>query len=465
MAATLQERLNYLVNYSSQLIFVGGDTLSSQTKALESFLFQQGENTEIAYIVAEPDTEISELRFDLCKQLLGHASQFYHRPLNECLASLNNFDGPVMIAITRAERMPKQLLQELWELVLQSRFAGNKQHLNVILFADKRWATEAKTWLPANNSGTPLLLSTQQASLYKAMPDAQQISTAHTHIKARALATTSELEHDIEQRPLASMGAFWAATTLIFICAFIGVTVWQKGDELSALFAPLSPESNETQTTQASTVSKQTHSEAEPQNKTQANSGFASHQTVLNWEQNKTAKTVRLNEPVLEVVAPTTAKTQNSEASNLPDEDLKSTELPTQNTRITNTQVSETAAYSNEEEALRILPNKQSLARSGSFKPNHFALQFAGFKNPTALAQFRKNNALESITTVYRTQRYGGDWYVLVHKPVYKTPTEARKALYALPNFATKSETFVKSTNAIIKELSLTNSKDTLSNP
>ena len=182
MTASLQERLNYLVNYSSQLIFVGGETLSSQTKALEGFLFQQGESTEIAYIAAEPDTEISDIRQQLCHQLLGETSHFYHRPLNECLASLNSFEGPVMIAITRAERLPKQLLQELWELVLQSRFAGNKQHLNVILFGDKQWAKKAKGKLPENSSGSPLLLSTQQASLYQADHDPMvQVTEDETH--------------------------------------------------------------------------------------------------------------------------------------------------------------------------------------------------------------------------------------------------------------------------------------------
>ena len=50
MQNELHERLEYLVNYSSQLIFVSGDSIAQQQKTLEAFVFQQHDDTEIAYL-------------------------------------------------------------------------------------------------------------------------------------------------------------------------------------------------------------------------------------------------------------------------------------------------------------------------------------------------------------------------------------------------------------------------------
>ena len=394
MAATLQERLNYLVNYSSQLIFVGGDSLASQTKALESFLFQQGENTEIAYVVAEPDADIADFRQQLCQQLLGQPSQFYHRPLNECLASLNSFAGPVMIAITRAEQIPRKLLQELWELVLQSRFAGNKQHLNVVLFADKSWAQEAKSWLPANNSGTPLLLSTQQASLYKAMPGEGQFDNLPTRLDNSLLADD---EHEIEQRPLVSMGAFWAAVILVFVCVFIGVAVWQKGDQISALFEPLDIQSSST--------------------------------LPVIPEETKTTVSVWQKKPEPEVNATVENTSPQPEIAI-----EKEPENPTYNAQPEPVQVA------------------QDTSVTTTLKAGLFAIQLAGFQDKALLERFVLENNLQSATQVYQTQRNGSPWFVIISKQLYSSAGEARNAIVGLPEFPSKNNVFIKSSDAIIKE-------------
>ena len=44
MLSELQHRLEHLVSYSSQLIFVSGDTIGQQQRTLEAFLSQQNEN-------------------------------------------------------------------------------------------------------------------------------------------------------------------------------------------------------------------------------------------------------------------------------------------------------------------------------------------------------------------------------------------------------------------------------------
>ena len=64
----------------------------------------------------------------------------FNRPLNQLLAPLNHHNGSILINIFQAEKLPNKLVKELWDLVLQSRFANNKQHLNVLLMGLSDWA-------------------------------------------------------------------------------------------------------------------------------------------------------------------------------------------------------------------------------------------------------------------------------------------------------------------------------------
>ena len=93
MVSQLHERLEHLVNYSSQLIFVSGDTIAQQHRNLESFLAQQDEQSEIAYVQLEAGMEDADLRRNVCSQLVGTSVNTYVRPFNELLHSLNQYDG------------------------------------------------------------------------------------------------------------------------------------------------------------------------------------------------------------------------------------------------------------------------------------------------------------------------------------------------------------------------------------
>ena len=153
-------RLEHLVSYSSQLIFVSNDKISQQSKIVEAFLGEQSENTEVAIIDAKQTTFLQDYRNQLFTQLIGgSATADFERPLNQLLSSLNEYAGPILIIVSHAENLPQKLLQELWELVLQSRFAANKQHLNVLLFAHSEWAEQARTWLPTSSENKPIQLN------------------------------------------------------------------------------------------------------------------------------------------------------------------------------------------------------------------------------------------------------------------------------------------------------------------
>ena len=248
MASELHSRLEYLVNYSSQLIFVSGDSIAEQQRTLESFVFQQSDNTELAFITAEPDMQVTDYRGTLCKQLLGQVVGSYIRPLNELLAGLNHHDGPVLITITQAQHIPNSFLQELWDLVLQSRFANNKQHLNVLLFGESDWAEQAKEWLPAKNTNTPLLISSQSVSTQQYSSDvdkllAERRAAFERYRQERGEAGAPPLTDNRLRSPW-----LWIGVTLVFLSCFVAIMGWQYGATMTTLFDPLN--SNEPSTAQ-----------------------------------------------------------------------------------------------------------------------------------------------------------------------------------------------------------------------
>jgi DamX protein len=158
-ASALQDRLDYLVSYASQLIFINGET-ANQSSVLDTYISGSPEQVEIALLTASPTTVLAQYREKIYRQLVSQTQNAdFNRPLNQLLVALNQHNGPLIISISKAENLPNKLLQELWELVLQSRFANNKQHLNVLLFAQGAWAKQARDQLQSSTGDKPLLLN------------------------------------------------------------------------------------------------------------------------------------------------------------------------------------------------------------------------------------------------------------------------------------------------------------------
>lgn len=161
MRNALHDRLEYLIAYSSQLIFVSGDTISQQQRTFEHFVFHQPDDTDIAMLTASSEMTLADYKRQICRQLQNTVVGSYIRPLSELLSASTSSSGSVLIAIVQAQHIPKELLQELWDSVQQSRSSQPSQHLNVLLFSESAWAQEAKKWLPSVNKDKPLLISSQ----------------------------------------------------------------------------------------------------------------------------------------------------------------------------------------------------------------------------------------------------------------------------------------------------------------
>ncbi|NVK56336.1 MAG: cell division protein DamX [Alteromonadaceae bacterium] len=475
MASELHSRLEYLVNYSSQLIFVSGDSIAEQQRTLESFVFQQSDNTELAFVTAEPKFAITDYRGTLCKQLLGQVVGSYVRPLNELLAGLNHHDGPVLITITQAQHIPDTFLQELWDLVLQSRFANNKQHLNVLLFGDTDWAEQAKQWLPAKNTSTPLLISSQSVSSSPFGSEldrmlAEKRASFEQYRRDKGALTAPSSSHNRLRSPW-----MWVGICLLFISSFVAILGWQYGTSLSTLFNPIETASNNVDlppsTEQVATaapsrtlsVVKQDEPDTQQSTVTPANTTTITAQPRVIDSYNDAIKSIP--------AAP--SKTQENNPGNT--EQVISAMNATPNAALpaknpTTAQVSPQKTLTGESEAQQ--PGAATSAPAPAvtnavataplpISDNRFIdadganywIQLAGMQDAQLANTYLSDNNLYAKVKIYQTQRYGGDWFVILWATPTATLSEARQMLAELPSFPGSNNAFIKRKRQIVAEL------------
>ncbi|WP_137168300.1 SPOR domain-containing protein [Salinimonas lutimaris] len=492
MHSQLHERLEYLVNFSSQLIFVSGDSVAQQQKTLEAFVFRQHDETEIAYLTAQPGMTTSDYRRQLCQQLLGQQVGSYVRPLTELLADLNNQSGPVLITLTQAEHLPDELLQELWDLVLQNRMADNHQHLNVLLFGQTRWAENAKQWLPAKNSDTPLLISSQSVMAEQVGSDldrliSQRRDAFHAHLAARTM-TDSESAYDAKNW-LAS-GWFWATIAIIFMLSFSALVSWQYGSEISALFSPIdepaepgpqrtapAPGSAYQQLTQpareipqvspATTISQPDTSAASATPDARVTSWKEAigsmHQKAapapttgdepraINDDQdNETRDTPDVAYPeinyrqAVSLMAQVRQTPPASSGQAVTQPAIDNTKVPDPDNTASNPELAADDNAIDNQELLTLL------------RADDYVIQLAGLKDYPLLSQFVTEHQLDDKIWIYQTRRYGGDWFVLLFKQPFASISDARNAIALLPDYPRKDQAFVKTGQQVISELNQT---------
>jgi DamX protein len=240
----LNNRLDYLISYSSQLVFVCTDKVKQQSQVVESFLGQQNEHTEIALLTANELTPLVSYRETLSNQLVPHTqSMDFNRPLNQLLASLNQHDGPILISISQADKLPERLVKELWELVLQSRFANNKQRLNVLLMGNSKWAEAAKANVGYKSKGQPILINSQ-------MPIVNSPPSESSELDRLVNSSRDKFSKRIQHRnkyfyvsqPIYKKWWVCALLGLTFFGVFAGLLYWQYPQQISSFIVSLSPE-------------------------------------------------------------------------------------------------------------------------------------------------------------------------------------------------------------------------------
>jgi len=478
----LHERLEYLVNYSSQLIFVSGESIAEQQKTLEAFVFQQHDDTEIAYLTAQDNMDVSDYRRQLCRQLLGQVVGSFVRPLNELLSDLNGHNGPILIAITQAQHLPDKLLQELWDLVLQSRFADNKQHLNVLLFANSAWAEKAKQWLPAKNTETPLIISSQ--SVMSEQPRFE--SDLDKMIASRREAFQAHLDNRQQENainfsnPLKSKWLY-IGILAVFLVTFSGLVYWQYGDKLASLFTPIDSDTNIANTPQAVPGSAYKHLLDDADASLPTDTDAPAVVEPLTTDATSTENAPENTKENIQQSSDVVAQGPSDAVTNMP-KDESATLVTDWKDAISNlennaTSVSSEQAISSSGENTTNAPNKEigsqpditTIASNAAqtdeettqqvegawISANEFAIQMLAMKDVAVLNDFLEENGLNAVSRTYKTQRYGGDWYVVVANQTYPSLDAARTAQTSLPNYPGKNNAFVKSGSQILSEIAL----------
>jgi DamX protein len=466
----LHERLEHLVNYSSQLIFVSGDTIAQQHRNLESFLAQQDEHAEIAYLQLEKDMEDPDLRRHVCRQLVDTSVNTYVRPFNELLHSLNQYDGPVLICITQAQLMSDAILHELWDLVLQSRFANNKAHLNVILFAETLWAETAQQYLPARNSSQPILLANESFSSL----DDNQGSELERLIAAKRAAFSERMSTRANglHLPVTVLRSPWFISAMVIMfCALFGSLVAMQYPEQVQRFAQIF------KSIDAPADSSVTEPDVSSQQEILAfaEAGGVNTQALLTEAMPATAEsTIIESSPLLDNVpglvmswsesqtqlqaAKQTLATETLAAASTAPSPVVAKPLAEQSQPITAQAITEqaTTTQAPAQTSVSAMIETQIMIDASmifSIPDDRFAIQLAGMSSAETLNDFIIANALEEQSWLCETQRYGGSWYVVLLNIDYSSIQEARRAVNSLPPEVQALSPFVKSISAIKNEI------------
>ena len=141
-----------------------------------------------------------------------------------------------MISVFQAEKMPIKLVKELWDLVLQSRFANNKQNLNVLLMGLSDWAESAKSSLGAKSKEQPIVLTSQIDIQPAKSHEFSDVESFIQDKRKKFAQRIKERSHKtFEAKPIYKK--WWMATllSLFFLVVFIGMLGWQYSEKVSAM--------------------------------------------------------------------------------------------------------------------------------------------------------------------------------------------------------------------------------------
>ena len=451
----LQNRLEHLVNYSSQLIFVSGDTIAQQQKSLEDFLSVQKENTEISYIDAQESMDASDYRRMICRQLMGQTVGSYVRPLKELLKELSNQPGPFLVCIKQSERLPNEFLQELWDWVVQSRKQSKQQHLNIILFGESKWAEQAKQWLPNKNSDKPVLLSNHSVPSTGFDPKALEnlMSESRTSFGRQFFNQGNEGAAN-----LLSNKWFISAVLVIFFACFLGMISWQYPGYVSEfLKTGKLPEVIASEDSTATQVLEPAEAEVDPVNiipqaqlEIVEDAPFEANEILVSDWQNRNqvdesrvaksddeiSESVNDTQPSGDFAVPDIINVEQLDAA-LGSELALQTEVQLDNQVNTNNSNN----YRFDENIILSIADDAVL------------LQLSGIQNPSVLTTYIQSNGLEQNTWIYETSRYGGAWYVVLYAQAFDTLAQARQAAQSLPSNVRDSEPFAKVAGQIKQEI------------
>ena len=393
-----------------------------------------------------------------------------------------------MISVFQAEKMPIKLVKELWDLVLQSRFANNKQNLNVLLMGLSDWAESAKSSLGAKSKEQPIVLTSQIDIQPAKSHEFSDVESFIQDKRKKFAQRIKERSHKtFEAKPIYKK--WWMATllSLFFLVVFIGMLGWQYSEKVSAMRSYVTDYiSPQEQTVVPSDVSEselvqqlfstQTAQVASQFDRTTLVSENIPNLTkvgikellVTDWN----SAIIKLNEQSNKVLLQSynideklNTQTNRSLVPKQPAivEDIEAqtdtvndyqiedkfkvniTPISSQKgERLANTEQIQTTAFLKPEPGMLLaLPNK------------HFVIQIAAMANIIILQDYVREQQLSQQLWLYKTQRYNVDWFVLLKNQHFSSIEAARVEIINLADAVLKNTPFVKSIEQVKQEISV----------
>jgi DamX protein len=482
-ASELNNRLDYLISYSSQLVFVCSDKIQQQSQVVESYLAHQNEQADLALLTANELTPLVIYREKLFRQLISQSQVAdFNRPLNQLLAPLNEHNGPILISVFHAEKLPNKLVKELWDLVLQSRFASNKQHLNVLLMGLSDWAESAKSGLGAKSKGQPIVLNSQT----DIQPDeTHEFSDLESFIQDKRKKFAQRIE-DRHYQPYESQPIYkkwWVAILfgLIFLALFSGILGWQYPQKMKAALSYINTQlSTQEQAVEPSEVfelevtASASTAQAAPQavaeitiveNKPSTTKTTIKDLLVTDWNTASAKLEKQSNKVLLQsTINDETVDSQTIQSSE-PEQAVLDKEVKARTGIVNDYQVEDIVKFEPLSSQKGLLLDKIETVKADDFiipEPDlllalpdkHFVIQIAAMANISILQDYIKGERLGKQLWLYKTQRYGGDWYVLLKKQHFPTIEAARAEIINLADAMLRNTPFVKSIGQVQQEIS-----------
>ena len=487
-ASELNNRLDYLISYSSQLVFVCSDKIQQQSKVVESFLAHQNEQADLALLTANELTPLVTYREKLFRQLVSQSELAdFNRPLNQLLAPLNNHDGPILISIFQAEKLPNKLVKELWDLVLQSRFANNKQHLNVLLMGLSDWAESAKSGLGAKSTDQPIVLNSQTDIQYDDTEDTHKFSDLESFIQDKRKKFAQRIE-DRQYQPKVFQPIYkkwWVAILfgLVFLTIFAGILGWQYPQKVSSVMSYINGQLiSQEQTVKppdvieiagpvmAKTIQLEPQPIAEiatPKNTPIVKGVSTKDLLVTDWSTASAKLEEQSNKVLLQTDIDEKVNTQ-SKLSSEPEKLAVVTELKTQTETVNDYQIADKVEVEVEpiiEQTQLQLGNLKQIQSSSFVNPQpdvllalpneNFVIQIAAMANIGILQDYIRDEQLGQQLWLYKTQRYAADWYVLLRNQHFPSIEGARAEITNLTDAMLRNTPFVKSVAQVKQEISV----------
>jgi DamX protein len=480
----LNNRLDYLISYSSQLVFVCSDKIQQQSQVVESFLAHKNEQADLALLTANELTPLVIYREKLFRQLVSQSQTAdFNRPLNQLLEPLNNHNGPILINVFQAEKLPIKLVKELWDLVLQSRFANNKQHLNVLLMGLSDWAESARSCLGAKSKDQPIVL-TSESDIQPT--ETHEFSDLESFIQDKRKKFAQRLEdrndQSYEAEPIYKK--WWMATLfgLIFLAIFTGMLGWQYPDKVNVIWSyinthispqeqPVEPSdvavlADELVSTEMSQAAPQSvESPVVPENIPNVTKVGIKELLVTDWN-TASAKLEQQSNKVLLQSSNIDEKVQTpTKLALVPKQPALVEDLKAQTDTVNDYQVEDKVTYAPISEQKRERLGTTEQVKTADFlKPDpdmllvlpnkNYVIQIAAMANISILQDYVRDEQLGQQLWLYKTQRYGGDWFVLLKNQHFSSIEAARADIINLAEAMLRNTPFVKSIGQVKQEIS-----------